>query len=199
MAEYSPCQILFIAASADAKVKTDALAKLQNKGVLLVGEEAGLVQQGRGRELLRREQQGAIRNQRRNCQTTTIEGQFQAAQPGENRGDALKRPKPRTPMHLPKTLFHQDEAEPPDLRGRRRGSAFVGGGVRDQRRADDPRLQGAATVGTGQGPWFQQHGGTDFRRRRGGPRNPRLASPATDREGRLPVRRQRARFRRLRG
>ena len=46
MAEYSPCQILFIAASADAKVKTDALAKLQSKGVLLVGEEPGLVQHG---------------------------------------------------------------------------------------------------------------------------------------------------------
>ncbi|MGO9111783.1 MAG: YfiR family protein [Thermoguttaceae bacterium] len=46
LAEYSPCHILFIAAAADAKVKTEVLAKLQNKGVLLVGEEAGLVQQG---------------------------------------------------------------------------------------------------------------------------------------------------------
>ena len=47
LAEYSPCHILFITASTDAKVKTEALAKLQNKGVLLVGEEAGLVQQVR--------------------------------------------------------------------------------------------------------------------------------------------------------
>ena len=46
LAEYSPCQILFIAASTDVKTKTEALVKLQNKGVLLVGEEAGLVQQG---------------------------------------------------------------------------------------------------------------------------------------------------------
>ena len=46
LAEYSPCQILFIAASTDVKIKTEALVKLQNKGVLLVGEEAGLVQQG---------------------------------------------------------------------------------------------------------------------------------------------------------
>ena len=46
LAEYSPCHILFITASTDAKVKAEVLAKLQNKGVLLVGEEAGLVQQG---------------------------------------------------------------------------------------------------------------------------------------------------------
>jgi hypothetical protein len=46
LAEYSPCHILFITASTDAKVKTEVLTKLQNKGVLLVGEEAGLVQQG---------------------------------------------------------------------------------------------------------------------------------------------------------
>ena len=46
LADYAPCHILFIAASTDAKVKAEALAKLQNKGVLLVGEEAGLVEQG---------------------------------------------------------------------------------------------------------------------------------------------------------
>jgi hypothetical protein len=46
LADYSRCHILFIAASADAKVKTEVLAKLQKKGVLLVSEEAGLVQQG---------------------------------------------------------------------------------------------------------------------------------------------------------
>jgi hypothetical protein len=46
LAEYAPCQILFIAASTDAKIKTEALTKLQNKGVLLVGEEDGLVRQG---------------------------------------------------------------------------------------------------------------------------------------------------------
>jgi hypothetical protein len=46
LAEYSPCHILFIAASTDSKVKSEALAKLQNKGVLLVGEETGLVEQG---------------------------------------------------------------------------------------------------------------------------------------------------------
>jgi len=46
LAEYSPCHILFISASADGKVKTEAFAKLQNKGVLLVGDEAGLVLQG---------------------------------------------------------------------------------------------------------------------------------------------------------
>jgi phosphohistidine swiveling domain-containing protein len=44
--QYSPCHILFIPASTDAKVKADALAKLQNKGVLVVGEEDGLVRQG---------------------------------------------------------------------------------------------------------------------------------------------------------
>jgi len=45
-ADYSPCHILFISASTDVKIKAEALAKLQNKGVLLVSEEAGLVQQG---------------------------------------------------------------------------------------------------------------------------------------------------------
>ncbi len=46
LADYSPCHILFISAAADAKVKAEALAKLQSKGILLVGEETGLVQQG---------------------------------------------------------------------------------------------------------------------------------------------------------
>jgi hypothetical protein len=46
MGDYSPCHILFIAASTDAKVKNEALAKLQNTGVLLVGEEDGLAQRG---------------------------------------------------------------------------------------------------------------------------------------------------------
>jgi len=46
LAGYTSCHILFIPAMTDAKVKAALLTNLQNKGVLLVGEEAGLAQQG---------------------------------------------------------------------------------------------------------------------------------------------------------
>jgi len=46
MAEYTPCQILFVAASASPQQKAAALQKAQESAVLLVGEGSGFAKQG---------------------------------------------------------------------------------------------------------------------------------------------------------
>ncbi len=46
MAEYKPCHILFVAASATAEDKSKALKLAQYAPILLVGEEAGFAEQG---------------------------------------------------------------------------------------------------------------------------------------------------------
>jgi len=46
MADYKPCHILFVAASAAAKDKSEALKLAQRSPILLVGEEAGFAEQG---------------------------------------------------------------------------------------------------------------------------------------------------------
>lgn len=46
MADYQPCQILFITAGASAADKDSAIQKTQGKPVLLVGEESGLAENG---------------------------------------------------------------------------------------------------------------------------------------------------------
>jgi len=46
MADYKPCHILFVAASATAEDKSEAIKVTQRASVLVVGEEAGFAEQG---------------------------------------------------------------------------------------------------------------------------------------------------------
>lgn len=78
------CQILFVTRGVSPQEQRQAVEKLVNQPVLIVGESDGFAQRGH-RQFLRRIEQDPFRNQPRGGPTATVKNQLQTLGSGQNR------------------------------------------------------------------------------------------------------------------